>query len=329
MHVGRLEQLGGIRHYTLDEGPERGVECIEVRTGAGLAFTVVPTKGLDFSLAEYGGTALSWQSAGGDIHPVYYEAEGAGWLRTASGGLMMTCGLMNAGIPSEYEGRSLGLHGRIHHTPARQVAAEGCWDGDEYDMTIRGTVVETALFGGHLRLHREIRARMGENRIRVSDRIENAGFEAVPYLLLYHFNFGYPLLSPETEIRFPRGTVEPREDETPLDGYDRWQPPEPGYRERVYYHAPEPAAAAEVSLFQPNFPQAGGRTVPLALTLAWTADTLPRLVQWKLPGAGAYVLGIEPSNCGVEGIAAEAEEGRLHMLQPGETVRCGWELNIS
>ena len=35
-------------------------------------------------------------------------------------------------------------------------------------------------------------------------------------------------------------------------------------------------------------------------------------------GQGAYVLGIEPANCHVEGRARERERGTLEFLQPGE-----------
>jgi len=30
-------------------------------------------------------------------------------------------------------------------------------------------------------------------------------------MLLYHFNFGFPLLEEQTEIRFPEGSVIPRD----------------------------------------------------------------------------------------------------------------------
>lgn len=329
-YMGRLEQVGGIRRYVLDDGPERGLEVIEVRTGAGLEFTVMPTKGLDFGLAKYGGVPVSWQSPQGDVHPMYYQPGEDGWLRTASGGLMMTCGLVNVGSPSHYNGRQHGLHGRIHHTPAREVSAAGQWDGDDYEMTIRGVVEEVALFGERLRLSREICARLGENRIVVRDRVENAGFDATPHMLLYHFNFGYPFLSPDTIMHFPKGTVAPREPDTPLDGYDRWQEPEQGCRELVYYHQPEARSVAQMRLVQPRFPQAGkgNTTIPLAIVLSWHTDTLPRLVQWKMPAAGVYALGVEPASCGVAGIAAEEAAGTLRLLQPGEAVGYEWELNI-
>ncbi|MBK9055634.1 MAG: hypothetical protein IPL78_33440 [Chloroflexi bacterium] len=69
--VGRLEQVGGLRRFTLSEGPEAGVEHIQVRTGAGLSYLVSPSRGLDTSLAEFGSVPLSQQSANGDGHPAY------------------------------------------------------------------------------------------------------------------------------------------------------------------------------------------------------------------------------------------------------------------
>ncbi|MFD0717227.1 aldose 1-epimerase family protein [Paenibacillus sp. GCM10027626] len=329
--VGRLEQIGGIRQFACTDGAERGVELIQVRTGAGLSYTVSPTKGLDLSLAEFGGMPFSWQAAGGDVHPQYYEAQGTGWLRTASGGLLMTCGLMHAGWPAEHSGHAHGLHGRVHHTPARQVIAEGKWDGDDYEMKVSGIVDETALFGGHLRMHREITSRLGENTIKLTDTVENAGFEPSTHMMMYHFNFGFPLLTEDAEIVMPPGTVKPREPETPLAGYDRWQAPDPSYRERVYFHRPEAQEGEWVSAYvrQPRFPQADGQHRPLRMTLSWNTAALPQLVQWKMPGAGAHVLGIEPANCGMDGAPPdEAAAGRV-VLQPGETVRYELELKIS
>ncbi|MHA6480931.1 DUF4432 family protein [Paenibacillus sp. strain BS8-2] len=328
MHVGRLEQIGGIQRFDGAEGTEKGMGFIRVRTGAGLSYTVTPDKGLDFSLAEYGGTPISWQAQGGDVHPQYYDSEGAGWLTTASGGLMMTCGFMNVGSPSVYEGQRYGMHGRAHHLPARHVCAEGHWMDDEYEMVIKGQVEETSLFGGQLRLSREIRSRLGENRILVNDVVQNIGFESVPHMLLYHFNFGYPFLSPDTTISFPPGVVSPREEGTPLEGYDSWQAPESGYAERVYYHELKLSKRHKVELHQPYFPQAGGRHIPLTATLSWSGDSLPRLIQWKLAGAGTYVLGIEPSNCGVEGVSVEADRNTLVKLVPGQKIHYSWELNF-
>jgi len=321
--VGRVEQIGGLRRLHWTEGPEAGVEHIQALTGAGLSYVVVPARGMDISLAAFGGVPLSWQSANGEAHPAYYDPAEAGWLRSAVGGLLMTCGLLQVGSPNEDGGQRLGLHGRAHHLPARHVAAEGQWKGDEYELAVRGVVEETAIFGENVRLSREIRSRLGQNRIEIRDVVENIGFEPVPHMILYHFNFGFPLMSEETQIKFPSRRVTPREAKTPLDGFDRWQSPQHGYQERVYYHEDlitDGNANASVEIHNPSFPVAGGGTRSLVVRLAWETTALPRLVQWKMPSAGAHVMGIEPANCWVEGRAAERVRGTLRLLEPGESL---------
>lgn len=327
--LGRIEQIGGLRRLLLNEGRESGVEEIQVRTGAGLSYSILPSRGLDIGLAEFGGVPLSWLSPNGEVHPAFFDGHGLGWLRTAAGGLLMTCGLTQVGSPGTDAGEELGLHGRAHHTPARHICAEGHWEGDEYDTLVQGEVEETSFFGWNLRLTRQIRSRLGSNQILIRDVVENAGFEPAPHMLLYHFNFGFPLLDAQTEIRFPPGSVRPREPELPIEGLDNWQPPQAGFRECVYYHENLSAGAdglAVVTIRNPRFPLTGR---PLTLRLSWEARNLPVLVQWKMPGEGTYVLGIEPANCHVEGRAAERARGTLVSLAPGQTIEYHLELSVS
>ncbi|MCI0495100.1 aldose 1-epimerase family protein, partial [candidate division KSB1 bacterium] len=251
----------------------------------------------------------------------------------AVGGLLMTCGLRQVGSPGQDAGESLGLHGRIHHAPARQVSAQGTWVGDEYEILIRGIVEETRIFGEYLRLTREIHSRIGENKIRIKDNVENVGFESTPHMMLYHFNFGFPLMSEATKISFPSNKVIPREQETPLEDFDTWQAPSAGYRERVYYHeamitSSENEGWTNATIINPKFPLPGGLTCSLETRLSWDTKNLPRLVQWKMPGAGVYVLGIEPANCYVEGRAKERERGTLVTLAPGESLDYELQLEI-
>ena len=332
-HVGRIEQIGGLRRVQLSEGPETGVEQIQVRTGAGLAYTILPSRGMDIGLTEFCGTPLCWLSPNGEIHPAYFEAYGLGWLRTASGGLLMTCGLTQVGSPSEEDREVLGLHGRAHHIPARQVAAESRWEGEEYEMRVRGQIDEVSLFGAHLRLTRTILSTLGQNSIAIEDEVENLGFEPAPHMILYHFNFGFPMLSEDTHISLPSRRVQPREEDLPLDDVTQWQTPEAGYRERVYYHedlAVDANGCTEVSIHNPHFPllglQAGG---PAIVRLSWDTHNLPYLVQWKMPSQGTYVLGIEPANCHVEGRAAERQRGSLFMLSPGQSIHYHLKLSVT
>ena len=329
--VGRIEQIGGVRRLQWREGREADSEQIEVRTGAGLRYLVSPSRALDISLAEFGGTPLSWQAANGDVHPAYFDARAAEWLRTAVGGLLMTCGLSYVGAPGEDEGEQLGLHGRIHHLPARHLAVEGQWQADEYEIRIAGTVTEARIFGEHLRLRRTIRSRLGQNRIIITDEVENVGFAATPLMILYHFNFGFPLLDTKTTVRLPSQKVVARDDGVPVAGYDSWQAPAAGYGERVYYHqnlTADENGRLTATIHNPEFPMAGGGKRPLSLHLSWYKQQLPRLVQWKMPGAGVHVLGIEPANCYVEGRAAERARGTLETLPPGDSRTYELEIEI-
>jgi galactose mutarotase-like enzyme len=322
--LGRIEQIGGVRRVQSIEGPEAGTEQIQVRTGAGLSYTVLPSRGMDIGLAEFGGAPLCWLSPSGDVHPAYFNDQGLGWLRTAVGGLLMTCGLTQVGSPGEDNGEQLGLHGRAHHTPARQVAAEGRWEDDEYEMRVRGQIEEASFFGAHLRLTRTILSTLGQNSISIEDEVENLGFEPAPHMLLYHFNFGFPLMSEDTQITFPSRKVSPRAADLPVQDLTTWQPPQAAYQERVYYHedlATDSNGTTEVRIRNPHFPQPGQKAGgPVTVRLAWETRNLPVLVQWKMPGMGTHVLGIEPANCHIEGRAAERERGTLVMLAPGQSL---------
>ncbi|MDG0814130.1 aldose 1-epimerase family protein [Cohnella rhizosphaerae] len=326
--VGRMSQIGGVRRMTLSEGKEAGVELIRVTTGAGLTLDIVPSKGLDISRAELWGAPLSWQSAAGDAHPAYYDASGANWLRTASGGLLMTCGLTHAGSPSETPGGPQGLHGRAHHTPASQVSAREEWVGDEFVWSVEGTIEENALFGTNLMLRRRISGKLGDNSIRIEDCVENLGFAPAPHMMLYHFNFGFPLLDERTSLTLPPAISSERGGSGTAADCGGWERPDPNVGERVFYHElNDREGMAEACLRQPAFP-AGPGTADLSVRLRWSADTLPRLVQWRMPGAGAHVLGLEPANCRVEGYEAEVREGGPVMLASGASVTHRLELKI-
>ncbi|HEU4753206.1 MAG TPA: DUF4432 family protein, partial [Armatimonadota bacterium] len=160
--VGDLLQIGGVRLVELADGKERGLRAAQFRTGSGFGFTVLIDRGLDISHADWSGRPLNWRSLTEDAHPAYFEPEGLGWLRTFYGGLLVTCGLNWAGAPchdphagpARLGPRDLGLHGRISHIPAKNVWADGAWEGDEYRMWVRGRCQEGLVFGENLVLER-------------------------------------------------------------------------------------------------------------------------------------------------------------------------------
>jgi len=324
--TGSLSQIGGIRRMVLADGPEKGVEALQFRTGTGFSFTVLADRGLDISHAEHCGRSLAWQSSVGDISPCFYEPEGAGWLRGFYGGLMVTCGLASAGAKSVDQGEELGLHGRYSNIPARSVSFGGEWLGDEYEMWVSGEVRETRVFGENLVMKRRITTRLGESRVLVHDRVRNDGFETWPHMILYHINAGFPVVEAGSELISPTKSVVPRDKfaEQDAEGFAVFLPPTPGFKERVYYHdmAPLPDGSVYVALV--NRALDGG----FGFYVKYSKNELPFFTQWKMNGEGTYVVGLEPANCHVEGRAKERERGTLQFLQPGEEREYHLEIGV-
>jgi hypothetical protein len=137
-------------------------------------------------------------------------------------------------------------------------------------------------------------------------------------MFLQHINLGFPLVDVTTRLILPEHTTQPR-DETAAVGLEECQSfsnPIPDYAEQVFYHdlSTDADGRVEVSLVNPSFNDGQG----LGLTLRYPKNHYPVLVEWKMMRAGTYVVGLEPSNCFVEGRAAERASGRLQFLQPGE-----------
>jgi hypothetical protein len=325
---GRMEQLAGCTRYELSEGSERGVEICDIRTGSGFRFCVSPSRGMDITFAEHHGRPLCWNSSTGLVHPALYEESNSGWLRGFGGGLLTTCGLSSFGPACEDEDEFYGIHDRASYLPASGVATEVGWrtvDGDEhYEIACSGTVRETRVFGPNLTLRRRVSARLGEDKLTVHDRITNEGFEPVPMVILYHCNFGFPVVSEYSTVRAPSSHCEPRDAAAQVDA-DQWarlEPPQTGYAERVYFHSMTPDDSgfvrAEIVNEKLNF----------GAYVHYRAEELPHFTQWKMMGAGTYVCGLEPSNAPLASRNVLRERGVLPYLQPGEVKEVRVELGV-
>jgi hypothetical protein len=315
-HVGDVAQIARAKPYRLVDGFEEGTLAVDVETGSGFAFTVVASRCLDVSSAHLRGRSLALRTAATDRHPAFYEPAGLGWLRSFAGGLVTTCGLTWMGGPTVDGDAELGLHGRASNTPANNVAWDGHWDGDEYILSVSGKVRESVLFGENVELTRRVWARMGESSLHIDDTVENLGFRPVPHMILYHCNFGFPLVAEGGRIVLPTDRVEPRDPES-ADGREGWaviDSPVAGYREKVYFHdmRADSSGTATAAIVNPACDGGFGAYV------RYRPAELPWFTHWKMMGAGTYVTGLEPGNARVLGRPAEREAGRLQTLAPGE-----------
>jgi hypothetical protein len=325
--IGDISQIAGARQSILSSGKAEGVHAIDVKTGAGLNYSIIPSRGMDIAWTDFNGMAIGYISPTGVTSPAYFEPAGRGFLRSFYGGLLTTCGLTYMGADCNDEGTELGIHGRISNTPAEDVCVTNEWENDEFIMKIRGKMRESTLFGENIVQTREIKSKLGENIIQIKDRIENCGFKSQPLMLLYHFNFGFPLLDKSTKLILPEGTIRPRdlEAEKGLNDYEIFTEPVQNYSEQVFYHDLKQNEGNKTIVKIIN--DAHG-TNGVEVYLKFDKVQLPNFVQWKMTGEGEYVLGLEPSTWFTEGRKEARRKGELKFIEPGEVLNFDLEIGV-
>lgn len=315
-HTGDISQIAGIRRYTLQGSTTSGVEVIDVRTGSGLSYSVLGSRACDLAWAEYKGIPLVFISPTGFVHPHYYEPYGNDWLRSFGGGLLTTCGLSHVGQPSAYEGIEYGLHGRISNQPAENLATRSFLDGDEFILEVEGESKQVKSFVEHVTLHRRIRSYGGRSVIEIEDHIENRGSRRQPLMLLYHMNFGFPLVNARAGIAIPGADSSTQ--------YDRFETATDDAGDSFFSFDSVEQSDGMASVLITN-----DRYDPrLGVRICYSPMVLKHVHLWKNFRSREYVVSIEPANCMVEGLNAAAESGRLAYLEPQEIVKTWMQIEI-
>jgi hypothetical protein len=331
--VGNTNQVAGIKALESTDGVERGNRVFNVWTGSGLNFNVIAERSLDISACHYKGIPIAWAAPSGEVHPSFYETEGFGFLRSFQGGLVATCGLDQFGLPctdkeavTGSEGGSVfGIHGRVGNIPASSVGHRCKWEGDDYLLEITGEVRQVSFFGENLVLRRKIQTRLGSNSIRIDDSVTNEGYKSNPHMILYHCNFGFPMISENSRIKLESNKTEALDTnaEAGLADWNIFQPPTAGYSEQVFMHDLKEDSEGKVKIEIEN-PDLG-----VSMQLSYEKAQLPFLYQWKMMGEGAYVTGIEPANTGtMKGRVEARNQGLLPQLEPGESRAYSLDLSI-
>jgi len=315
-------QIGGIETAVIDNGPGRGTRIAWINTGTGLRYKVVLDRAMDIADAFYNQHSLAWLSHLGVTPPQPFSDKGVDWLRTFGGGLLTTCGLNHVGGPETDTFGGRGLHGQISNTPAE---IESILQPDpiagKMEMSITGRIKQTQAFGPNLELKRTISGKIGQPSIRIHDEVINRGNTPAPHMLLYHFNFGWPLIDEGTDIVW-NGNWKSREGEpnnkifregnnfrkcsAPLDEHSG------GGEEAAFIDvASDSSGVCTCGLYNSQ--------IGLAVALRFQKEQLPWLTNWQHWGKGEYVLGMEPGTNPPIGQAKARTENELIHLLPGES----------
>lgn len=321
--VGDLGRLARAETMERTEGPGRGSRATRLSVIGGLDLEVLPDRGMDIGAASWQGTPLAWVSPADAVAPALLDPGSEGWRRSFGGGLLVTCGLDQFGVESTDRRGALPMHGRAHRLTALGLHTWSRAAGDDWEIGASGETRQATPFDENLRLTRSITTSLRDRSLRISDRVSNDAHTDWPHMLLYHFNFGWPLIAEGTRTsiayeldgaRVECTTPEPRDDDARqgLSTWDRVDRLSIDGPEQVFSLSFPPGAAVSVKI---ESPRAG-----LSATLHFLSSELPMLYLWKSLRPGANVLGIEPANCpGIHGQARLREEGGLPFLSPDET----------
>lgn len=306
-HSVDMRQFIDFRAATLSNG----MQIIDAYNSSGLQFSLLPGRGLDIWTASYNGQALTWLSQGSPYPP----DSATPWLRLFNGGLLTTCGLSHAGDADvdTVTGERRDLHGDFTRMQAYQIMQTGGWQGEDYLLELSALVSEATLFGVQFRVHRTYRLRLGEPGFEIVDLVTNLHNAPVPFMLLYHFNLGYPLIKDGTRWFSSSSSVH---------GYNE-AAREQMHQSRQYTEAEEGHQSAvfchRVTADENRTAIAGLTNEDYGVVVEWDTQFAPYLTQWKNLRTGIFVCGLEPGNCIPEGQNRAREYSRLVQLDVGET----------
>lgn len=315
-YVGHKDQLIRVKRMEMQDGKAKGVELLDVQNRSGMHFDVNVSRGMDIPYLDFCGENIGFVSSCGMVSPEYFDDREAGFLKGFTAGFLTTCGLKIIGSPCEYDGKEYGLHGNLSYTPAEDVSYKVEEDGETPYVEIKGTVRDAAIFDDKLKLERTIRCYYKERKFTISDKVTNEGYQKARQMILYHMNIGYPLLTPSSEVYIPSAEVKARTEHS-VEGLEIWmktQEADPYYEEMCYYHklTADENNHATPAIFNDD--------LGIGIAVEIDLDTLDHFVQWKMMGAGDYVMGFEPCNATIDGIADAVENGSMKYLEAGESV---------
>ena len=315
-------QIGGIETSVLDNGPGRSVRIAWINTGSGLRYKVVIDRALDIADALFNQHSLAWLSHAGVTAPKPDANHGLEWLYSFGGGLLATCGLTHIGGPEEDENEQRGIHGRIGNIPAEvESIVQPDPAAGKLDMSITAVVKQSRLFGPNLELRRTISSRIGEPAIRIKDVVTNRASSPTPHMILYHCNFGYPLIDEGADIIYNgKCTSFGREMDNEIfnsrHNYRKCQGPLPSHKGNG-----EACGFIDVRADSNGICTVGlnNRKLKMALVMKYKKKQLPCLTNWQHWGFGDYVNALEPGTNPPTGQTAARKQKKLILLEPGQS----------
>ena len=317
---GGNDELGFYFSVCESGGLSHGVQRLRIYCGAN-SVEIVPTRGMGIAEATRDGTRFGWNSpVQGPVHPAWVplqEPTGLGWL-DGFDEMMVRCGIVSNGAPDfDASGKLIyPLHGRIANLPAVTLSVE--IDQEQGRVVAKGKVLESRFHFHRWQLETEIRLSLDSNEIEVVDRVTNLSDRVCSFQMLYHNNFGTPVLEPGAKFHAPAKRVAPR-DTCAANGIAHWNlmaAPRADYAEEVYFLdlASDSDGYSKVVLANAD--------ESLAASIRYDTKTMPCFALWKntVGTNDGYVCGLEPATNFPNPRSFEQQHGRVVVVEPNQSL---------
>ena len=326
----RVAKQWQVELTTLHGGMQEGCQLLTIQNGK-LRLLIVPNRGMSILRVEdtvTGEVVFGWDSPVKEIvNPHFIDLEsrgGLGWLYGFNE-WMVRCGLEFAGHPGLDVLRSntgddkelnLTLHGRIGNIPASELHLQVDEDNPT-QLIVRGVIEERMFYGPQLRLVSELIIQSNANEFRLKESIRNLSAAEQEYQIIYHTNFGTPLLEAGAKVVLPTKKVTPMNQNAAdsISTYDTYLAPTLGFTEHVYLIEPWHDKNGITGAVLHDRKRSRGAL------MTWSIESLPYLTLWKNTAelADGYVTGIEPGSGYPFNRRIERHFGRVPVLRAGES----------
>ncbi|WP_049294624.1 aldose 1-epimerase family protein [Franconibacter helveticus] len=310
-----------IEQKVLHGGKQEGSKIITLTSENGLTIVLSPTRGMNLLHAQGFGVRLGWDSPVKEVvNPAFINLEsrnGLGWLEGFNE-MMVRCGYEWTGHPTTADGQLYTLHGKAGNTPASRVEVEVS-ESAPYEIRIRGLIKESTFKKADLQTMTELRYVPGSNSFSLHDVLTNHADYPHDYQIIYHSNFGKPVLEDGARFIAPLANVSPFNDYAKggMKTWNTYSAPTKGFDEMVFNLTPLADANQQTVAAVVN--KAGDK----GAAIGFNVSQLPVLTMWKNTDTEkqGYVTGIEPGTSYAYPVTIEREQKRVKQLAPGASTQ--------
>jgi hypothetical protein len=300
---------------TLHGGKQEGSTVITIDTPA-LQVSLIPTRGMDILEIKSGDTRFGWKSPVDEIvNPAFMNLEmrnGLGWL-DGFNEMMVRCGYEWTGHPGQENGHLMSLHGRAGNTPASKVVVS-IDEAAPYAIHVKGLIKENTFKFSALETWTELTVVPGGKSVKIHDELTNNSDYDRNYQIIYHSNFGQPILEEGAQFVAPVKEISPFNDyaKKGLKDWQTYMAPTKGFDEMVFNLLPYADGEGKTIAMLHN------RDADKGIAVGFDTRQLPVLTLWKNTDSlkQGYVTGIEPGTSYAYPRQIERKQGRVKTLAP-------------